>query len=424
MYYEHDMKLFFILGREPALSMAEIFAVVNRSLGKTVATDAFAKAAVSRETLRLELPETVQRDSLMETLGGTIKIGLITKTSPFPLDNQLLVREITDSILNTPGLEKRKRLRFGISPYGANIPSLGLAVKRMIEETGRAVRWVTSREKTLSSVVVKTNRLLTEGAEVVLIIEKNKLHIGRTVAVQPFEALEARDFPRPGRDQKSGMLPPKLARMMVNLAATPKSGTILDPFCGSGTIPVEALLVGYQNLIGTDLDPQAIKNTNQNLDWMVKNRFIPSAARDAIRTFPCDVRDLAKHLKPHSIDALVTEPFLGPPLTGREPRSFLEKTATELADLYRQSLTVFKALLTQDGRIVMVFPLIRSASTFLPSAIPTDLSSFGFRLTSPFPENFPIPKSFEGELGTEGKILIYGRPNQRVWREIAILERI
>ena len=87
--------------------------------------------------------------------------------------------------------------------------------------------------------------------------------LAQTEAVQPFEQFSARDFGRPGRDDLSGMLPPKLAIIMINLAQTPLNSILLDPFCGSGTILSEAVLLGYTNLIGTDISEKAIADSKK-----------------------------------------------------------------------------------------------------------------------------------------------------------------
>src|SRR5205823_3602162 len=110
-------------------------------------------------------------------------------------------------------------------------------------------------------------------------------------AVQPFEQFSARDFGRPGRDDLSGMLPPKLAIIMINLAANDTISVLLDPFCGSGTILSEALLLGYKNLIGSDISEKAVADTKTNLDW-IANKFrrdlpdIKIFKKPSRRTFP------------------------------------------------------------------------------------------------------------------------------------------
>lgn len=59
---------------------------------------------------------------------------------------------------------------------------------------------------------------------------------------------------------------PRLARAMVNLSGI-KSGTLIDPFCGSGGILIEAALMGLKAK-GGDLDPDMIERSKKNLTYL------------------------------------------------------------------------------------------------------------------------------------------------------------
>jgi tRNA G10 N-methylase Trm11 len=59
-----------------------------------------------------------------------------------------------------------------------------------------------------------------------------------------------------------GKLRPKVARALINICLGPqKEGTVLDPFCGSGTVLLEAALMNY-GAVGCDVDPFAVWLTN------------------------------------------------------------------------------------------------------------------------------------------------------------------
>ncbi|MGH7687889.1 MAG: TRM11 family SAM-dependent methyltransferase [Candidatus Dormibacteria bacterium] len=62
--------------------------------------------------------------------------------------------------------------------------------------------------------------------------------------------------------ERHGALRPTLAAAMVRLAGDPP-GTILDPFCGSGTILSEALSAGW-SAVGFDIDAEAVAVARQN----------------------------------------------------------------------------------------------------------------------------------------------------------------
>ncbi|MEM2466644.1 MAG: DNA methyltransferase [Candidatus Bathyarchaeia archaeon] len=61
-------------------------------------------------------------------------------------------------------------------------------------------------------------------------------------------------------------MPPKLARCMVNLAK-PKSGDLVfDPFCGTGSILIEAALIGCR-VLGFDIQRRMVKGSRENLAY-------------------------------------------------------------------------------------------------------------------------------------------------------------
>ena len=82
-----------------------------------------------------------------------------------------------------------------------------------------------------------------------------RLSLVKLEGVQNISAYAMRDQKRPKRDAFVGMLPPKLAQIMINLALgdqEPKDKLLLDPFCGTGVLLQEALLMGLK-VYGTDL---------------------------------------------------------------------------------------------------------------------------------------------------------------------------
>ena len=109
--------------------------------------------------------------------------------------------------------------------------------------------------------LAETNKVLEKGGELVVFVRSDTtFDLGRTETVQDFKTYRLRDIGRPRRNAKRGMLPPKLARMMINIASPKHNDTILDPFCGSGTIIHEAFLLGYKNIIGSDISEKAVRD--------------------------------------------------------------------------------------------------------------------------------------------------------------------
>ncbi len=255
-----------------------------------------------------------------------------------------------------------------------------------MKKEGISCRFVVSRDKTLSSVVVEQNKLVNGGRELVLIAEDNGLLIGVTEAVQPFKELSFRDFGRPGRDDFSGMLPPKLAQIMINLARGDKNNLLIDPFCGSGTILTEALMMGYTKVEGSDISDKAIVDSKKNIDWVTKKFNISATAKVRV----ADARSLGRFYKAGSVAAIVSETYLGP----QRGHLDMKKITRELSDLYSAVLREIEIVLKPGARAVIALPI------FLPSK--TSLS----------------PKTPSGLQRKES--YIYSRAGQSVGREIII----
>lgn len=359
--------------------------------------------------------EEFDAQKLIRRLGGTIKIGVIDGELPAG-DYKKMAKAMFELAYSetAPG-----KFKFGISYYGKafNIKPIGMELKNFLKEAGQSARWVISREPVLSSVVVEQNKLVGKGVEFVLIPQANAplikggrgILLGRTLAVQAFKELSFRDYGRPGRDDRSGMLPPKLAQILINLA-TPlvdkEGGILLDPFCGSGTVLTEAVLMGFRDLIGSDISEKAVEDTEKNLEW-IKEKF--SQAEGSVKVMKLSAAELSKNIPAGSIAAIATEPYLGP------QRGQLNKKQVirELEDLYSKSMAEFKQVLRPGGRVAMVWPVFDNTYSLNPD-------TGGLRIVSQIPVELRANKIIRQ---THRHTIVYGREGQKVWREIVVLEK-
>lgn len=396
------MQYFFILGKNRTLSSAELISVFGPE-----------NLSFSDEVALLESETKMDPAKVISELGGTIKMGVIkdrTKT-----DNKKEVEgRIADMVLSKSEGSAGK-FKFGISQYHqkeiVGSQKLGMEIKQALKEDGISSRMVTSREKTLSSVVVEQNNLTDKGVEIVLIEQKGEILIGKTQAVQPFKQLSRRDYGRPERDDHSGMLPPKLAQIMINLATGNKNKeqVLLDPFCGSGTILTEAMLKGFNNMIGTDTSSKAIADTEENIKW-TKEQY-PSNV-ESPDLYQQDATSISSVLPPESVDVVVTEPYLGPQREKVNP----DKTVARLEDLYTKSLKELKKVLTKNAYVVTIFPILKWDKGESKMIHP---SINGYEIIDITTENDTINK----EDLTSRNTFVYGRKGQKVWREILILKK-
>jgi tRNA G10 N-methylase Trm11 len=390
------MQYYFILGKNPILSKAEIEAVFELESIK------YKLEKFQDKILILETSKDLDIELLNRRLGGTVKIGKI-------LGHISDLHEVESKFFNLIKVKEGK-LHFGFSLYPlaekVNIKKklqklrpIAMEIKRILrEEKNLNSRWVVSKEPELSSVIVKKNQLLKYGSEICFFIAENDILVGQTLAVQLFEEFGERDFNRPGRDAVSGMLPPKLARIMINLAQADKKSLILDPFCGSGTVLQEALLMDYNNLIGFDNSEKAINDTQINLNWLKEKYEVDI---EKIKIKQVDAIDLSKNLSAESIDFIITEPYLGPPLKGNETKAQIEKNIQELETLYLKVFEQFTKVLKYKGKVVMVIPEFKYKNENLKLNL---YNIKGFKIINK-------------------ERLEYSRPNQHVIRNIIIFQK-
>jgi len=412
-------KYFFILGHSPQISQAEIEAVLEKLLGE------HNIIAASDEVLiigyKIYNNASFQIKDLIRKLGGTIKIGKILDEVELEEDSNIVTKisgKLTaERLLDKYFQQNTERINFGFSAYclDSNIPKsiskkllkLGLELKKELKRKGHSVRLVSSKEKTLSSVIVGENKLIEKGADICLLISKDKIYLGRTLAVQEYKRFIQRDYARPDRDVKSGMLPPKLARIMVNLSQADPDDVLLDPFCGSGTILQEALLLGIKKVIGSDISLKAVQDTRNNLEWLTKNYQLPTTSYQLITS---DIKDLPSKFK-EQVAVIVTEPFLGPPLKGNESLEKIKTVSKELSELYLKSFRVFSQILKKNGRVVIVFPIFRKVNQEISLPIVSKIEQMGFQ----------VQKNL---LSNARGGLVYSRPDQKVLREIFRFKKI
>jgi tRNA (guanine10-N2)-dimethyltransferase len=125
---------------------------------------------------------------------------------------------------------------------------------------------------------------IVTGKEFLIGFMENAIQKKRWVSRRP----RARPFFHPS------VLYPKFARAITNLCQVKENETILDPFCGTGSVLIEAGLMGI-NSIGLDISIKMCKGTKDNL------RFIPISNNLGVINSDALIPPIRK------IDAVVTD---------------------------------------------------------------------------------------------------------------------
>ncbi|MBI4239369.1 hypothetical protein HY620_00055 [Candidatus Uhrbacteria bacterium] len=430
------MNYFFILGRNADISVAEIFSVLQ-SLSVQP-----HDVVVSRDALVLNTASELPLSQLQARLGGTIKTGVVLEDTlalqKIGSSEQMLSEIFLRLLSNHNG-----RLTLGLSAYtlsqetkkvigGAltskTLKSLGLKIKRLLRDQEYSVRFVAAeREPFLSSVQVSKNGLLEDkGKELVFFVDGSRVRIGVTHITQEFEEYSFRDWQRPHRGMDIGILPPKLAQIMLNLTRlSPQDApTLLDPFCGFGSILQEALLMGYSNVFGSDLKEENVQMARNNISWLMSKKGLSYNIKNIS---VCDATQLGTLYKKASINAIITEPFLGPVVT-RDFKGSLKKISDDLSTLYLRFFSESKSILVPQGVVSCVFPawqvrhrrirLGRKKHDYLFLPILEKIEQLGFKNVTLLPEYEPLVSR-----ATPRKTLLYSRPEQHVARELIVFQK-
>jgi len=165
-------------------------------------------------------------------------------------------------------------------------------------------------------------------------VEDDSIVGGILIGEKDARALESR---RPGR--RPFMLPsaihPKLARCLVNLTRARRNGYILDPFMGTGSIPIEASLMGY-TAIGVELKSWICYGGAKNV------RLLGDYSRT--HAIVGDSRKLM--FARRFIDGVATDPPYGRSTTilGGELSEMLETVFSQLLEIIKEGARVVIAL--------------------------------------------------------------------------------
>ncbi len=445
------MKYAFILGRLPALSIAEILAVMEKLKIK------YNIEIVSQKMLVLDVQEKLDCREILRTIGGTIKIIEIpflggAKDELFPpykrvclaLDarelegflekfSDLDIKNIIKHLVLDKTKQSNNKLIIGYNIYSANkieqreLNQLSKLIKKNIiafkkelkkEEISCRIVMPKNYETELSSASIINNKILEKGIDLNFIITNDKFMLGETVAIQDIENYSRRDYERPQREAKIGMMPPKLAQIMLNLAQIKKDQLIMDPFCGTGVILQEALLMGYR-AIGSDANEKQVQNTKNNLNWLEKNYL---SLKMFYQVSKIDAMHLAKKIKSSSLDAIVTETTLGPIYTQVPMPKEIRNNFKKLEKIYLKFLVQSKKILKPNAQLVITIPCYQiKKNKFILMPIVDILKKTGYSIKEPLPKDILSKISSTSET-TSRNTLIYSRPNQIVGREIIILK--
>ncbi len=390
------MKHIAILGRIPAISIAEL---------ESTQSDV---RWFSNDTALFEA------DSFdIQEYGGTVKAGRVI--SELHIANWHKISSEISKIYSESWANRSGKITLGISVYGLSISTkeiqrTGLILKSELKKSGISLRLIPNSASALSTATSHHNKLGLADNKVELIIvrgHRGDVIIAESTGTQNITALARRDQGRPARDAFVGMLPPKLAQIMINLAQISNHGealpVVLDPFCGTGVVLQEAMLL-RRSVYGTDLSEKMIRYSRDNLNWLQEQYHMSSPwylhEGDATTT---------EWRQP--IDAVVCETYLGQPFSAPPKSEKLEQVRGNCNHIITGFLKNLAPQISPNTPLCIAIPAWNDGKdnfTHLP--LIKDLKELGYTQ-----HRFKI---------IDSKDLLYFRPGQVVAREILVLNKI
>lgn len=393
------MKYVAIAGRQPLISLAEIQALYDK-----------AARLVGKKLVFFEIDEDGEENISpdINRLGGSLKLGRF-----FDTDFSKLAKFLATT-------HPEGKITLGISDFSKQKKS-GLAkqksmeLKRNLAKMGRSVRVITSNEPEISSATAHHNQLGEKAGcfEIFLIDREIYLSLG----TQNITAYTERDQVRPARDAKVGMLPPKLAQILINLCGKlPEGVRVLDPFCGTGVVLQEAAIMGYVPY-GTDLNERMVEYSKKNLSWLFNERnqkrfkILPDLIQKKDQILNAiSVGDATSFTWEGEIDAVAFEGYLGAPMS-KPPVDI--KFKTEKAKCREIAIGFLKNITPQiksGTPVVMALPAwLRENGKYAGLNILDEIQEMGY--------------NFEKFQDLSQSDLLYYREGQIVAREIIVIRK-
>jgi tRNA G10 N-methylase Trm11 len=195
----------------------------------------------------------------------------------------------------------------------------------------------------------------------------------------------------------------RLAKVLLNLSGVKKGQTVLDPFCGSGTVLSEALLTGT-NGIGVDRDRVRIENAKRNLEWLSKTRGVSNSSY-SLRVG--DATRLEDIMNGEKVDAVVSEPIFLPKIDYAPTLDKARKLIRNSSRLYSESLYSISSVVKKGGRVVIVTPSLRTAADREVSVVLENVEEVGLRPFRPAPHHFDYPVKISHEKTRWVRRLVY-----------------
>jgi tRNA (guanine10-N2)-dimethyltransferase len=216
------------------------------------------------------------------------------------------------------------------------IPEGSISVRTKKYQGNTSSTWASELSRKVGGTLARERRVDLENPDVkIRILVSDDLHF---FIVE--ETIDRAEFER----RKVGLRPffspislhPRFARALVNLTGVARGDTILDPFCGTGGILIEASLMDMRSL-GSDISEEMVQGCRENMAFF---------GVEPERLERGDVGDIEQMFG--KVHAIATDPPYG-----RSTTTMRE----ELDSLYGRMMGSFERTLVKGGKVGLVLPM-------------------------------------------------------------------
>jgi len=378
------MQFISVFGRNQLLSLLETASYLKAREAS------FSIKAFSNNAAILEIESFNAKQTIRE-LGGTIKIAEVKAEAGIKGNDFKELEEKISKIDFTA--EFGKKFYYTINDYSEKLNEelldfLAGYFKQCFksQKLKAMLKWpkqVEGERKKSIAPKILAKRLDKEHLDLCYFAKEGKVFFGKTIAVSnPAEFIE-RDTERPVQKHEL-QTSPRLARILTNLAGVEKGKTILDTFCGIGSIMQEIMLAGY-NSLGIDANAENARDCEKNLEWLKKKYNL----KQEFKVLNQDSRRLSSFLRTGEFQAVVTEPYLGPYLRKLPSIQQAERTARELEQLYGAVFKELAKLLQSGERVVFILPQVPTIQGRKVKVQESVFSNNGFKIFNTLDKELP-----------------------------------
>jgi len=320
------MKTFFILGRNPELSRAEIIEFLK------------ARERTHKEILfekNLLIIETNEGEKFnIQEFGGTIHIGTILSEGT--------TEDVTEYLNKNEIIPADK---FSYAIFGNQSSELlknkfkERKKKATIKHGRKQIKFQNGKKQELPS------------ADFYIFYHKHKESVYLGISNQNYNNTEIkkRDMQKPSR-RESLAISPRLSKILINLSGAKPHDLLLDPFCGIGGILQETLIKKI-NVYGIDKDKQATEDAEKNLQWLTKNYEIKNR-------YTIENKDSRK-TPDLQFTAIATETPLGKVLRKKPADNEAKQIIQDFEAYIIPILKRLKKVKKPNAKIAITFPVIK-----------------------------------------------------------------